>query len=93
MADDPNALAHSASGPATISTPIGDVLTRIGAAEYLRKTYGVGSPGFLARIASSGAGPRFFRISGRREVLYRMADLDIWARSQFDRALQSTVAA
>jgi excisionase family DNA binding protein len=52
------------------------LLTVAEAANYLRV-----SKSFLDKSRVSGGGPEFIRI-GKRKILYRVCDLDVWAASR-----------
>lgn len=47
------------------------------AAQYLRI-----SPHTLERFRIHGTGPRYFRLGGRRRIVYDIADLDSWVVAQ-----------
>ncbi len=47
------------------------------AAQYLRL-----SPHTLEKLRRDGTGPRFFRLGGRRRVVYDIPDLDSWVVAQ-----------
>jgi hypothetical protein len=63
-------------------------LRRKRAAEYLKENYGFGSASTLAKLAVFGNGPVFCKRG--RIPLYRVADLDDWARSQLSGPVRST---
>ena len=56
------------------------MLTVREAANYLRI-----SKSFLDKSRATGAGPEFIRI-GKRKILYRVCDLDVWAASRRHRS-------
>lgn len=55
------------------------------AGAYLKQTYGFGSRATLAKLASIGGGPAYM-LAGRIP-LYRLEDLDAWARSKISAPL------
>lgn len=56
-------------------------LVREEASAYLKQVYGIRrAPATLAKMASTGGGPRFHKIN--RSPLYPVAELDVWARKQ-----------
>ncbi len=65
-------------------------LRRREASEYLRACYGIPcAPATLAKYASVGGGPAFFK-AGARCALYDRAELDRWAKERLGAALSST---
>jgi hypothetical protein len=60
-----------------------DRMWRPEAARYLRQIAGEGSVSLLAKMASTGTGPSFYRYG--KAVFYTRADLDEWARKRTQR--------
>lgn len=63
-------------------------LRRKQAGEYLKNTYGFGTPAVLLKLAVVGGGPEFHRAG--RACIYERAALDRWAESKIGPALRST---
>ena len=53
-------------------------LRRKQAGEYLQSKFGFGSPRTLAKLATVGGGPAYFK-AGAKTVVYEPAALDAWA--------------
>ena len=68
-----------------IVTPLGEMLTRKGAACYLKKRWGFGSGALLAKLATGGTGPVFHKISST-ESWYPVDGLDRWATAKLGEA-------
>jgi hypothetical protein len=66
-----------------------DYLRRKQAGAYLQKKYGFGSASTLAKLATTGGGPRYAK-AGEQVVIYLPANLDEWARNQIGAAQSST---
>lgn len=64
-------------------------LRRKQAGEYLQSKFGFGSPRTLAKLATVGGGPAYFK-AGAKTVVYEPAALDAWAESQIGGACHST---
>lgn len=63
-------------------------MRRCDAAAYLKERFNFGSVGLLAKYATTGAGPEFYKIG--RLTFYRRADLDAWIHSSLSRPMRST---
>ncbi len=63
-------------------------LRRSDAANYLRKRFNFGSSALLAKYATIGLGPTFYKLG--RLTFYRRADLDAWVQSRLSRPKKST---
>lgn len=64
-------------------------LGRIESSEYLLEVWGIRrSPKTLAKLASTGGGPKYYRAG--REALYSPSDLDDWAVRTLGTPVNST---
>lgn len=63
-------------------------LRRKAAGEYLKSKYGFGSEKTLAKLATIGGGPLFYKATNA--ALYRPEDLDAWALAKIGKAQRST---
>jgi hypothetical protein len=63
-------------------------LRRAEAGEYLKSTYGFGSGKTLAKLATEGGGPEFFKAGNI--ALYRHEALDKWAIEKMGAPRRST---
>ncbi|MCA3456208.1 MAG: hypothetical protein IOD03_07530 [Methylocystis sp.] len=64
-------------------------LRRAEASDYLARRWGISRvPGTLAKLATTGGGPRFQKLG--KWPLYSPAELDRWAQSQLGPAVAST---
>lgn len=66
-------------------------LLRTEASVYLKEKFGISrTPKTLAKMASTGGGPRYYKTS--RETLYDPADLDEWVMSMIGGPIESSSA-
>lgn len=65
-----------------------DYLSRLEAAEYLTGKGLPVSKGTLAKWATVGGGPTYYRFGNR--AVYRPSDLDLWAQAKLSPARRST---
>ncbi|MGE0774557.1 MAG: hypothetical protein AB7G25_05105 [Sphingomonadaceae bacterium] len=65
-----------------------DYLRRTAAAEYLQKTYGLGTVQTLAKLAVVGGGPVYRKVG--RIPLYQPGDLDAWVKSRMSKPVASS---
>lgn len=63
-------------------------LRRNDAAAYLKERFNFCSVGLLAKYATTGNGPVYYKIG--RLTFYRRADLDAWIKSRLSRPMRST---
>lgn len=71
----------------TVQTGSKSKLRRDDAAAYVRQNHDVNcTAGYLAKLASTGGGPPFYRVGGRVE--YDPVDLDTWAQSRISGPLR-----
>jgi hypothetical protein len=67
---------------------LGQYLRRKAAGEYLKAKYGFGSEKTLAKLATIGGGPLFYKAANA--AIYKPEDLDAWALAKIGRAQKST---
>jgi excisionase family DNA binding protein len=65
--------SNNGGGPKQLIVPDFDLLTAEEAADYLRV-----SKSYLDKLRVYGGGPKFVR-PGKRKILYRKQNLDVWA--------------
>jgi hypothetical protein len=67
-------------------------MSRVEASQYLLEKHGIRrSPGYLAKIAVQGDGPKY-RLAGLRQAIYSPQDLDAYAKKILSKPAASSAA-